>query len=209
MYASVLGRSKSLRETIQALASEPRDQAARVLAFVNDLDGALESAAASVRSNGYLLWTLGNRRVGNREVPLHRILKDAFARISLRLRHHHRPSHSVQANGVEKFRRRDDQARACIDPAQEGRSVRVMKAPVNIDANVIRQLGDELVTDAEQALLELIKNSYDADADWVRLFIDSEAADNGTPPGTIRVEDNGSGMHEDQLKNGWLRIVCP
>jgi hypothetical protein len=76
MYASVLGRSKSLRDTIQALASEPRDRAGRVLAFVNDLDAALESAAASVRSNGYLLWTLGNRRVGNREVPLHRILKE-------------------------------------------------------------------------------------------------------------------------------------
>ena len=76
MYASVLGRSKSLRETIHALASEPRDRAARVLAFVNDLDAALESAAASVRPNGYLLWTLGNRRVGNREVPLHRILKE-------------------------------------------------------------------------------------------------------------------------------------
>lgn len=80
-----------------------------------------------------------------------------------------------------------------------------MKAPVNIDANVIRQLGDELVTDAEQALLELIKNSYDADADWVRLFIDAEGGE-GPSAGTIRVEDNGSGMNEDQLKNGWLRI---
>lgn len=76
MYASVLSRSKSLRDTIKALASEPRDRAARVLAFVNDLDAALESAAASVRPNGYLLWTLGNRRVGDREVPLHCILKE-------------------------------------------------------------------------------------------------------------------------------------
>lgn len=82
-----------------------------------------------------------------------------------------------------------------------------MKAPVNIDANVIRQLGDELVTDAEQALLELIKNSYDADADWVRLLIDTEAnQDPDVPPGTISVEDNGTGMSESQLKNGWLRI---
>jgi hypothetical protein len=76
MYSSVLSRSKSLRDTIQALSSEPRDRAARVLAFVNDLNTALESAAASIRPNGYLLWTLGNRRVGNREVPLHRILKE-------------------------------------------------------------------------------------------------------------------------------------
>lgn len=82
-----------------------------------------------------------------------------------------------------------------------------MKAPINIDANVIRQLGDELVTDAEQALLELIKNSYDADADWVRLLIDTEAnEDPNVSPGTISVEDNGTGMNESQLKNGWLRI---
>ena len=82
-----------------------------------------------------------------------------------------------------------------------------MKASVNIDANVIRQLGDELVTDAEQALLELIKNSYDADAEWVRLLIDTSSEEVSLDaPGIIRVEDNGSGMTEDQLRNGWLRI---
>ena len=82
-----------------------------------------------------------------------------------------------------------------------------MKAAVNIDANVIRQLGDELVTDAEQALLELIKNSYDADADWVRLIVDTSTDENSPqPPGFIKVEDNGCGMTLDQLRNGWLRI---
>lgn len=79
MYASVLSRSKSLRKTVQALQREPRDRAARVLSFANDLDTALESAAAAVRPNGYLIWTLGNRRVGNREVPLHRILKELLS----------------------------------------------------------------------------------------------------------------------------------
>ena len=83
-----------------------------------------------------------------------------------------------------------------------------MKGAVNIDANVIRQLGDELVTDAEQALLELIKNSYDADADWVRLLVDTAHQHNAPPqsPGLIRVEDNGGGMTLQQLHNGWLRI---
>ena len=83
-----------------------------------------------------------------------------------------------------------------------------MKAAVNIDANVIRQLGDELVTDAEQAILELIKNSYDADAEWVRLLVDTGTQH--TPlnkcPGLIRVEDNGGGMTLQELRNGWLRI---
>ena len=83
-----------------------------------------------------------------------------------------------------------------------------MKGAVNIDANVIRQLGDELVTDAEQAILELIKNSYDADAEWVRLLVDT--GNHHSPPqkspGLIRVEDNGGGMTLPELHNGWLRI---
>ena len=74
-----------------------------------------------------------------------------------------------------------------------------MKGTVNVDANVIRQLGEELVTDAEQAILELIKNSYDADATSVRLLVDTSA-------GLIRVEDNGCGMTLQQLRDGWLRI---
>ena len=83
-----------------------------------------------------------------------------------------------------------------------------MKAAVNIDANVIRQLGDELVTDAEQAILELIKNSYDADAEWVRLLVDTGIQHSRATqrPGLIRVEDNGGGMTLQELRDGWLRI---
>ena len=83
-----------------------------------------------------------------------------------------------------------------------------MKVAVNIDANVIHQLGEELVTDAEQAILELIKNSYDADAEWVRLFVNTSHKQSSSQkkPGLIRVEDNGCGMTLDHLRNGWLRI---
>ena len=76
VYGSVMEHSRTLRTTIQALSSQPRDRSARVLSFVNDLNTALEAAAASIRPNGYLVWTLGNRRVGNREVPLQQILKE-------------------------------------------------------------------------------------------------------------------------------------
>ena len=76
VYAHVLEHSPTLRTTLQELSSKPRDRAARVLSFVNDLNTALEAAAASIRANGYLIWTLGNRRVGNLEIPLHQILKE-------------------------------------------------------------------------------------------------------------------------------------
>jgi signal transduction histidine kinase len=80
---------------------------------------------------------------------------------------------------------------------------RLENARVQVDAHVIRQLGDQLVTDAEQALLELVKNSYDADATWVHVTVDTK---DGDSQGVISIEDNGIGMDLDMLKRGWLIV---
>jgi hypothetical protein len=80
---------------------------------------------------------------------------------------------------------------------------------VQVDAHVIRQLGDQLVTDAEQALIELIKNCWDADAERVRITIDTAYRDEDDPPaltGRILVDDDGCGMNRDAITNGWLTI---
>jgi signal transduction histidine kinase len=42
-----------------------------------------------------------------------------------------------------------------------------------IDAHAVIQLGEELITDAEQALLELVKNAYDADSLWCKIELDT------------------------------------
>ena len=42
----------------------------------------------------------------------------------------------------------------------------------SIHASVVFQLGENLVTDATQALLELVKNSYDADATYCKVSPD-------------------------------------
>lgn len=58
---------------------------------------------------------------------------------------------------------------------------------LEIDAHVITQLGDELITDPGQALLELVKNSYDADANYSHVLI--KPKDKKTfllPPITVR-----------------------
>jgi signal transduction histidine kinase len=78
-----------------------------------------------------------------------------------------------------------------------------VEAEVQVDAHVIRQLGDQLITDAEQALLELIKNSYDADATWVHVTVSTGDDDS---EGVITVEDNGSGMDLALLQTGWLTV---
>jgi signal transduction histidine kinase len=67
-----------------------------------------------------------------------------------------------------------------------------------VDASLMQQLGASLITDDLQALVELIKNAYDADATNVKINIDA--------PDRIVVEDNGHGMNEQVLERGWLTL---
>lgn len=83
-----------------------------------------------------------------------------------------------------------------------------------IDPIVVFKLGQELITDETQALLELIKNSYDADATFVAVTIDTYGAPKGAllpakenAPGYIEIVDDGSGMDLAQVRDGWLLIA--
>lgn len=70
------------------------------------------------------------------------------------------------------------------------------------NARHIGQLGRELVTDFVTALVELIKNAYDADADSARISIHDTK--NGL--GRIVVADCGSGMTAEDFENKWMII---
>lgn len=48
------------------------------------------------------------------------------------------------------------------------------RGELRVGAHVLIQLGAELVTDAEQAILELVKNAYDADSPGCRVMVDTE-----------------------------------
>lgn len=81
-----------------------------------------------------------------------------------------------------------------------------------ISAAVVRQLGEELVSDELTAIMELVKNSYDADADWVKITINTNESlvdENLTFPdkkGYIIIEDNGHGMNYNDIISHWLFI---
>ena len=82
----------------------------------------------------------------------------------------------------------------------------------DINAAVVFRLGEELITDVVQALVELVKNSYDADATWVNVTIDTEGRNHhgrvyADATGTIVVEDNGHGMDNPTIRKGWLTIA--
>ncbi|MBK9017987.1 MAG: ATP-binding protein [Saprospiraceae bacterium] len=64
-----------------------------------------------------------------------------------------------------------------------------------ISSRVVWQLGEELVTDEITAIMELVKNAYDADADWVKVSINLDGTDD-----RIEIEDNGEGMDYDTIE---------
>lgn len=70
-----------------------------------------------------------------------------------------------------------------------------------IDAKTLIHLGRESIKDHTTALIELVKNSYDADANNVEVEILCTGNSD-----IIRIADNGFGMTKDQLLNSWLRI---
>ena len=81
----------------------------------------------------------------------------------------------------------------------------------DIHASVVLQLGDTLISDVAQALVELVKNSYDADASYAKVIIDTEskAGEQSFYPdavGYISIEDDGIGMDEATIRRGWLTV---
>jgi hypothetical protein len=61
---------------LDALAGEPIDRTTRVTAFINDLNASLDPILSLLKRNAYLIWTVGNRQVANRPVPLDEILSE-------------------------------------------------------------------------------------------------------------------------------------
>ena len=81
-----------------------------------------------------------------------------------------------------------------------------------IDASVVYELGEKLISDEVQALVELVKNSYDADASYANVTVEAEdlAEDNSLSfpqsRGYIIIEDDGIAMDRNDIERGWLTI---
>src|SRR5690242_3351951 len=73
-----------------------------------------------------------------------------------------------------------------------------------VDTHLFRELGELLVGRDSTALVELVKNAYDADATQVIVY--GGGLENGER-GLIRISDNGIGMTREQFEQGFLRIA--
>lgn len=90
-----------------------------------------------------------------------------------------------------------------------------------IDPRVIKHLGRDLITSPEVAVIELVKNSIDAKAKHINLRLHNNYASSELLPDFIQtvipeqyrdlpmliVEDDGHGMTDDVLDDGFLRVA--
>lgn len=72
-------RSPAFANYISSLSNQPHDRAHRVTAFFRDLDACLDPILKVLRPGGLMVWTLGNRKVGGKRVPLDRILAELLS----------------------------------------------------------------------------------------------------------------------------------
>ncbi len=75
-----------------------------------------------------------------------------------------------------------------------------VELPFRPKARILQLLGDELIGSSRLAVFELVKNSYDADADRVDVYLNNIRS--GKP--NIVVEDDGSGMSLETIRDIWL-----
>jgi HSP90 family molecular chaperone len=83
-------------------------------------------------------------------------------------------------------------------------------------ARLLTMLGEQLIKNEKVALGELIKNSYDADANWVQVRLIGFAKDDKdddrlitTPDSMIEIEDDGEGMTFEVLRDAWMNPATP
>ena len=77
-------------------------------------------------------------------------------------------------------------------------------------ARLLTMLGDQLIKNERIALVELIKNAYDADADRVEVRFENFNNDmSHNTDSRIVVQDNGTGMTFETVRTQWMNPAAP
>ncbi len=77
-------------------------------------------------------------------------------------------------------------------------------------ARLLTMLGDQLIKNERIALVELIKNAYDADADRVEVYFEDFNPDmSHNSDSRIVVRDDGTGMTPETVRTQWMNPAAP
>src|SRR5271155_670370 len=77
-------------------------------------------------------------------------------------------------------------------------------------ARLLTMLGDQLIKNERVALVEIIKNSYDADASWVKVIFQGFGENYKVrTTSKIIIEDDGTGMTSEVLEKHWVSPATP
>lgn len=77
-------------------------------------------------------------------------------------------------------------------------------------ARLLSMLGEQLIKNERIALIELIKNSYDADASWVKVTFSGFGENYEVrPESKIIIQDDGNGMTRETLSTSFLNPATP
>jgi hypothetical protein len=68
--------SPTFSQTLHNLKYCPADRQSRVASFCRDLHRCIKPILDSLRKNAYMVWVIGNRRVGGEEIPMVRIASE-------------------------------------------------------------------------------------------------------------------------------------
>jgi signal transduction histidine kinase len=77
-----------------------------------------------------------------------------------------------------------------------------MKQHFRFAPDILARLGEELIPNPEQGIVELVKNAYDADASTCVVELENVSQLGGK----VVVRDDGNGMDIEDISNGWLVI---
>ncbi|MFE7180601.1 sensor histidine kinase [Streptomyces erythrochromogenes] len=77
-----------------------------------------------------------------------------------------------------------------------------MSVHLRFAPEILARLGEELIPHPDLGVMELVRNSYDADATWCDVTLVNATRAGGT----LVVSDNGHGMTPDEIAGGFLHI---
>ena len=90
-------------------------------------------------------------------------------------------------------------------PTAETKKPTLESIPFRVHPRVFSALGADLVTNDVVAVIELVKNSYDAFARHVQ--VNFQEHEDGTP--CLAIVDDGLGMTRDVIENSWCTVATP